>query len=789
MLLLFLLPMVPFAQEKLAIRGVVRNSQGEALSGASVWIEKGSAVTTDEKGSFTLLVLPGTFLLQVSSVGYQPVQIEVHSGYSSLHTITLTKDPEYLQEVRIRQSSAVQQAKKTPYAVEVVDLRSIRERNTDLNRLLDAVPGIRVRESGGMGSEFNYAIHALSGKAVRFFLDGIPMETLGTAFAVNNFPAGALDRIEVYKGVTPVELGGDALGGSINLVTRKDLRNYLDLSYSFGSFNTHRAALNGKWRHDNGFTWLVSASWNRSDNNYKVWGNTVEVADESGRPLPPRKYRRFNDDFSSLAAKLALGVTNKRWADECMLEFSASDLHKGIQTGRTMAFVYGDVRFRENFLMSSLRYAKKDLVVPGLNLSLFAGMNRLEGQTVDTGVSKYNWAGAVIASVTGELEGIRSQKSLYTFTDHHTVGVLNASYALNPHHTLSLNYSANQTHRRGTDVISLANWTIPFREPQQLAKQVAGLSYRWLIPEVRLTNLFFVKHFSYSAQANIYDYNGGAQKELIKHHTSASHWGGGYGATFNWRENRLVKFSAEQTTRMPDAVELLGDGYSILNAPAIKPESSTNMNIGLIQHITRDHHQWTIDAGLFFRNTRNLIWLGEGDLYGTARYENIQKIRSAGLDVSVRYRYKKWLYLTMNGAWMDVRNRQKYTSSGAVNIVYNDRMKNMPSLTANAELRIVCTSLLRDQEDLSFYVGSRYVEGFFLNWPSLGNPATKKRIPEQWVQDAGISYSLREGRCQLSVEGRNLLNRQLYDNYLLQKPGRFLSLSFRCFLRQSIAKQ
>jgi hypothetical protein len=85
---------------------------------------------------------------------------------------------------------------------------------------------------------------------------------------------------------------------------------------------------------------------------------------------------------------------------------------------------------------------------------------------------------------------------------------------------------------------------------------------------------------------------------------------------------------------------------------------------------------------------------------------------------------------------------------------------------------------------LSLYVNTHYVEQYYLNWPSLGDPATKKVIPEQFVQDAGVTYAFNNNRCSISLECRNILNKQVYDNYLLQKPGRFSSIKFRYFLHQ-----
>lgn len=55
------------------------------------------------------------------------------------------------------------------------------------------------------------------------------------------------ERIEVYKGVVPISLGGDALGGAVNIVTKQNMRKYIDASYSIGSFNTHKASFSGRF--------------------------------------------------------------------------------------------------------------------------------------------------------------------------------------------------------------------------------------------------------------------------------------------------------------------------------------------------------------------------------------------------------------------------------------------------------------------------------------------------------------------------------------------------------------
>lgn len=68
----------------------------------------------------------------------------------------------------------------------------------------------------------------MSGNSVRYFIDGVPLETKGSGVSLANLPVNLIDHIEMYKGVVPAYLGADALGGAINIVTKKEKKNYLD---------------------------------------------------------------------------------------------------------------------------------------------------------------------------------------------------------------------------------------------------------------------------------------------------------------------------------------------------------------------------------------------------------------------------------------------------------------------------------------------------------------------------------------------------------------------------------
>lgn len=766
----------------------VTDSAGQALSGANLKLDGlGKESYTDTRGLYTMRgIIPGVHTLTVSKTGFKTFiqTIEIRAGQQNL-TIKLQERLFDLQSVNITGQTAAQSVRLQPFAVAVVDARKLAERDVELNRLLDGQSGIRVQESGGLGSEFAYSIHGLSGKAVKFFIDGIPMESFGTSFSINNFPANIVDRIEVYKGVTPVEMGGDALGGAINLVSRRDIKNYLDISQSYGSFNTSRSALSGRWRHRSGFTVQANSFYNYSDNNYEVWGPTVEIAGADGRPLPgyPR-FRRFNDDYRAYTVRAEAGFSQVGWADQLMFGLTYADQHRGIQTGRTMAFVYGDVRYREDFLMPSLRYSRRGFFTKNLDVDLFASVNRLHGTTVDTSSNKYNWNGEVIGvNANGELGGIRASRSVYSFRDKTTLARINLNYRLPGSQRLTFNYGVNNTSRKGSDAISTAEWTIPFRFPQDMNKQTAGLSYEVVLLEEKLSSMLFVKHFAYRANATVHDFNGGAARETFYRNTKDHAWGIGYAGKYTIGSSYLLKFSAENTSRLPEASELLGNGNTILNAPGLEPERSTNLNASLHKTISWDASALQVSAGTFFRDTRNLIWLGEGDLMGTSRYTNLGRIRTIGAELEISYRHNKWLEASANATYQDIRNRQRYEATGAPNHVYNDRLRNTPYFMTNGEVRVYLDQPLRLKERLTFYVNSHYVQRYYLGWPSLGAPKDKLYIPSQFVQDAGLSYVFRQSRYSANLGVRNIFDKQVYDNYLLQKPGRYVSVKLRYFLQ------
>ena len=264
-------------------------------------------------------------------------------------------------------------------------------------------------------------------------------------------PVNFADRIEVYKGVVPVGFGTDAIGGVINIVTNKKRRRwFLDASYSYGSFNTHKSYVNFGQTFKNGFTYEINAFQNYSDNDYHVEAPVEDF--ETGRIDRDKKVRvkRFNDTYHNEAIIGKIGFVDKEWADRLLLGFTYSHMYKDIQTGVRQEIVYGQKHRKGHSLMPSLEYSKRDLLTKGLDVALTVNYNKNETTNVDTASYKYNWYGQkALMNSPGE------QSYQYSRADNNNWnGTLTVNYRINRVQMLTFNHVLNAFHRSNTSLLA-----------------------------------------------------------------------------------------------------------------------------------------------------------------------------------------------------------------------------------------------------------------------------------------------------------------------------------------------
>ena len=304
-----------FAQKTFTLSGVVKDTHGEPIFAAAVAL-KGTpnGGYTDENGHYQLSVSAGKYVLAVSMVGYESQEQTIHVRSDKQVDFVLKESSVRMDAVQVYGKSKAQQLREGAYTVNAMNVKSLVNTTQNLNAIVNRTTGVKVREEGGLGSDFNLSINGMSGNSIRYFIDGMPLDAKGSGVTLANLPPNIIDRIEIYKGVVPAHLGTDALGGAVNIITNQQKKNFLDASYSIGSFHTHQFNVNGQYVTPKaGIIVKPTLSVNYSKNDYKV--KNVEVWNEEKGKYVYEERKRFHDDYFSLLGQVEVGVTNKKWAD------------------------------------------------------------------------------------------------------------------------------------------------------------------------------------------------------------------------------------------------------------------------------------------------------------------------------------------------------------------------------------------------------------------------------------------------------------------------------------------
>ena len=91
----------------------------------------------------------------------------------------------------------------------------------DLGDLLVEVPGVTVTRSGGIGDFATLSLRGSNPDEVRFYVDGVPLAVAaGGSIDLSTLPLGDVERIEIYRGTTPIGFAESALGGIVSITTR-----------------------------------------------------------------------------------------------------------------------------------------------------------------------------------------------------------------------------------------------------------------------------------------------------------------------------------------------------------------------------------------------------------------------------------------------------------------------------------------------------------------------------------------------------------------------------------------
>ncbi len=208
------------------ISGTVTSTQPLAFATVAVQNSK-HGTSTDSAGRFKIEGLfPGKYNIIVSSVGYktQSKPLTLEAGQSiQLDFILLTAESASLNEVVVTGTMKEVSRLASPVPVEVYSPAFFRKNPTpSVFDALQSVNGVRPQLNCNICNTGDIHINGLEGPYTMILIDGMPIVSgLSSVYGLSGIPNALIERVEIVKGPASSLYGSEAVGGLINIITRK----------------------------------------------------------------------------------------------------------------------------------------------------------------------------------------------------------------------------------------------------------------------------------------------------------------------------------------------------------------------------------------------------------------------------------------------------------------------------------------------------------------------------------------------------------------------------------------
>ncbi|MFN2316913.1 MAG: TonB-dependent receptor domain-containing protein [Gemmatimonadales bacterium] len=187
-----------------------------------------TASVTDADGRTILRIAAGEARLRATRVGYQPTGLLLHlrPGQDTAVTIELAPAESELEDIVVSVTRSSRRLADQPTRIEVVGQEEIEEKLLmtpgDIAMLLNETGGLRIQNTSPSLGAANVRVQGLRGRYTLMLSDGLPLhgEAAGGP-GLLQVPPMDLGQVEVLKGAASALYGSAALGGAINLVSRR----------------------------------------------------------------------------------------------------------------------------------------------------------------------------------------------------------------------------------------------------------------------------------------------------------------------------------------------------------------------------------------------------------------------------------------------------------------------------------------------------------------------------------------------------------------------------------------
>ena len=775
LLLSILFPLHLYAQTNTVELKVVDADNGNGIEAATVqWKPIGvpsfkNGALTNRRGIVQIQAKGvDSYVVLTRYVGYETA-IDTLKSSIKKHTIRLRANARELDGVVVTGKSKVQFMRESPEAITVINGKDLQGRSVSLETILDKTIGLKVGQTGGLGSSSRIIVHGLEGNRIQILWDGIPMSTSDGTFSLDEIPIDIIERIEVYKSIIPARFGCDGLGGAVNIVTKEFSTDYLDASYELGSYQTHKGNVFSRKNFPKSGILLGAGGYYTSAKN-----------DYSFR-VPEREnllVKRDHDRFRSYMLKGKVAFT-KLWFDEISTEFGYYNRFNEIQG------VLKNIQHAENkssMLMLENKLIKSGILNNRLNFESHFSLAHTTNNFVDTARVNHDFEGNIYPSPngqgeTGDVPHNSNDKGLEINER------INLDYKLSTNHNLNLNTLINYAQRQpNDDIASQHAGFIIGGFPSKKTSIVSGLTWDAKLFGRKLTNMFSAKYFHLHSE--IEDLTSYEMIEAPKKKSNTT-------SQIGWIEAMKyepfrgfhLKVSYQRAIRLPNSQELFGDGIITFPAAGLKPEKSHNFNLGFLidKNDVLGLSRLQFEVNGFYMQVSDMIKLMKQHM--AAGYVNAEKVHIKGIETELKLDISPTVYAYGNLTYQDVRDVLDYLpGTQAPNPTKGLRLPNIPYLFANFGAEYHSDRLFKNWYVKAFWDG-KFTEEFFYFWELT--ELQKRRIPRSFVNDIGLLLTYKN-KYSIALECHNLMNKEVWDQFRQPLAGRTFHLKFRYVFSKGI---
>lgn len=224
------------------LSGIIVDQQGP-IPYAKVHYPNGGIIT-DSTGNFDITTGMEKLKLRISAIGYFPKDTIVLVNKSPI-TITL-KSNTTIEPVVVSGTMREMTISQSPVKIEVLQHNFFNKNPiNNLVEAIDLVNGVQEVIACGVCGTNDIHINGMEGAYTLVLIDGMPIVSgLSTVYGLNGIPESMIDRIEIIKGPASTLYGTEAVGGVVNIITKKNNNlPLIELNTNVTSHQEYRTSL------------------------------------------------------------------------------------------------------------------------------------------------------------------------------------------------------------------------------------------------------------------------------------------------------------------------------------------------------------------------------------------------------------------------------------------------------------------------------------------------------------------------------------------------------------------